>query len=274
MDPGKILIIDDEANIRRGLQTILAKDSHDVREASSAEEALTTLETFACEAAIVDIRLPGMTGDQLLPEIRARWPAISVVLLTGHGTLETAMTAVKEGAFDYLLKPTQAAEIRQTMKAALVTSRQAREQSHLFAAIRGSLERIDQLPGDALPADGPAIKGRANHSAAGVKINNNRYLTAGDLVIDLRGYQVRRGGEEVALTPSEFQLLAALASRAGEVINYVTLVRLSLEYEAEPWEAMELIKRHVFSLRQKIEPEPSSPRYILNVRGIGYRLAT
>jgi DNA-binding response OmpR family regulator len=65
----------------------------------------------------------------------------------------------------------------------------------------------------------------------------------------------------------------SLASRPGEAIDCVTLVQLTLEYEAEPWEAKEVIKRHVFALRQKIEPEPSSPRYILNVRGIGYRLA-
>jgi DNA-binding response OmpR family regulator len=69
-------------------------------------------------------------------------------------------------------------------------------------------------------------------------------------------------------------LLLTLAERAGEVVDYITLVQLSLDYQAEPWEAKELIKRHVFSLRQKIEPEPSAPRYILNVRGIGYRIAT
>ena len=57
------------------------------------------------------------------------------------------------------------------------------------------------------------------------------------------------------------------------MIDYISLVRLALDYEAESWEAKELIKRHVFALRRKIEPDPSSPQYILNVRGIGYRLA-
>ena len=63
-----------------------------------------------------------------------------------------------------------------------------------------------------------------------------------------------------------------LAARPGQVVDYVTLVQLALAYDAEPWEAKELIKRHVFSLRQKIEADPSSPQYILNVRGVGYRL--
>jgi DNA-binding response OmpR family regulator len=264
MEPGKILIVDDEANIRRGLRAVLVKDGHHVQEASSAEEALPILETFPCEAAIVDIRMPGMTGDQLLPEIRSRWPTISVILLTGHGTLETAMVAIKAGAFDYLLKPTQPDAIRQTVDAALAAARQASEEARLFAAIRGSMERLDQLPSSSQPSP----------STQDAKPDEERYLTAGDLVIDLRAYDVRRNNEPIALTPSEFQLLIALASQAGQVIDYVTLVRLSLDYDAEPWEAKELIKRHIFSLRKKIEPEPSSPRYILNVRGIGYRLAS
>jgi DNA-binding response OmpR family regulator len=264
MEPGKILIVDDEENIRRGLRAILVKDGHEVREASSAEKALPILETFACDAAIVDIRMPGMTGDQLLHEIRSRWPAISVILLTGHGTLETAMTAVKKGAFDYLLKPTQPEEIRQTVASALVAARQAREETHLIATIQGSLQRMGQLPAN----------NQMEPGATGSAADEGRYLTASDLVIDLNAHEVRRDGEPIALTPSEFSLLVALANRPGQVIDYVTLVRLSLDYEADPWEAKELIKRHVFSLRKKLEPEPSSPRYILNVRGIGYRLAT
>ena len=95
----------------------------------------------------------------------------------------------------------------------------------------------------------------------------------GDLHIDLQAYEVRKGAEVVSLTPSEFQLLVALANRPGEVIDYITLVRLALDYEAESWEAKELIKRHIFALRQKIEQDPSAPQLILNVRGVGYRLA-
>ncbi len=212
MQPGNILIVDDEANIRRGLRAILVKEGHQVREAGSAEEALPILQSFACEAAIVDIRMPGMTGEELLHEIRARWPAVSVILLTGHGTLETAMTAVKEGAFDYLLKPAQPGEIRQSVTSALAGARRAQEQAHLFATIRGSLARMGQLPeigspGNTVSANGLTQDGPADHP----EIDDGRYLTAGDLVIDLRGYEVRLAGEAVALTPSEFRLLAALA---------------------------------------------------------------
>jgi DNA-binding response OmpR family regulator len=261
MDPGKILIVDDETNIRTGLKAILTRDGHQVMDVGSAEEALPVLEAFPCEAAIVDIRMPGMSGVDLLHEIKARWPAVAVILLTGHGTLESAMQAVKEGAHDYLLKPAQPDAIRQAVVSALAASRVRREETFLFQSLRTSLERLEQLPAEpGQPAGGPGAR-------------SARTITAGDLHIDLAAYEVRRGDQLISLTPSEFQLLVSLASRPGEAIDYVTLVQLTLEYEAEPWEAKELIKRHVFALRQKIEPEPSSPRYILNVRGIGYRLA-
>jgi DNA-binding response OmpR family regulator len=264
MEAGKILIVDDETNIRRGLKAVLIKDGHDVKDVASAEEALHLLLSFSCEVAIVDIRMSGMSGVELLHEIKERWPIISVILLTGHGTLETAMTAVKEGAFDYLLKPSQPDEIRQTVFSAIAASRRQREEMQLFNSLRSSLQRMEELPASPSPTPDP----QSNEQV------EQRHIRVGDLQIDLPAHEVRLGGEIISLSPSEFQLLVVLAKRPGEVIDYVTLVKLALDYEAESWEAKELIKRHIFSLRQKMEPEPASPRYILNVRGIGYRLAS
>ncbi|MGB3714643.1 MAG: response regulator transcription factor [Candidatus Promineifilaceae bacterium] len=258
-DTGRILVVDDEANIRAGLRAILTRDGHEVKDAASGEEALPILEVFPCEVAIVDIRMPGMSGVELLHVIRTRRPYVSVVLLTGHGTLETAMAAIREGAHDYLLKPAQPDAIRATVASALATARREREQAQLMDSLRSGLQRLGELPAGPSPAPTPGYKRRA--------------IDVGDLHIDLQAYEVRRGAEPVSLTPSEFQLLVALASRPGEVIDYISLVRLALDYDAESWEAKELIKRHVFALRRKIEPDPSSPQYILNVRGIGYRLA-
>ena len=259
-EPGKILIVDDEANIRAGLKAILTKDGHRVKDVGGAEDALPVLETFPCEVAIVDIRMAGMSGIELLHEIRVRWPHISVIMLTGHGTLETAMTAVKEGAYDYLLKPSQPDAIRQTVAEALIATRRNREQNEMLESLRTSLERLGVLP-----ATTPTAVGT---------VADRRPIFIGDLKIDLQAHEVRRNNVPIPLTPSEFQLLVVLAVREGQVVDYVTLVQLTLDYEAEPWEAKELIKRHVFSLRKKIEPEPASPQYVLNVRGVGYRLAS
>jgi two-component system response regulator MtrA len=99
----------------------------------------------------------------------------------------------------------------------------------------------------------------------------SNHLTLGPLQIDLQAHEVRRDNQPISLTPTEYRLLVTLAERPGQALDYQTLVRLILDYEAELWEAKELIKRHVFTLRQKIEPDPAQPALILNVRGVGYR---
>ncbi len=259
-DIGRILIVDDEVNIRAGLRDVLVRDGHSVTEAGSGEEALKLLETLNFDVAIVDVRMPGMSGTELLEVIRLRWPHIAVIMLTGHGTLETAMVAVKAGAHDYLLKPARADAIRQALTTAIAASRRRKVEAQLLDSMRVGLKLLDSGHGEgAVEAPG---------------IDETRRLDVGDLHIDLRAHEVRRDGVPVGLSPTEFKLLVALATRPGEVIDYGKLVQDSMGYEAEPWEAKELIKRHVYALRHKIEANPAAPQYILNVRGIGYRLAS
>lgn len=260
---GNILIVDDEPNIRKGLRAILIRDGHEVHDVATGEQALEVLKTLAIEVAIVDIRMPGMSGTDLLAAIRARWPHLAVILLTGHGTLETAITAVKQGAHDYLIKPAQPDEIRAVVNQALAAARRRREENQLLDTMRGALQRLDGL-GDR--------REQATQAPATEALHGQNELTIGDLRIDLAAHEVLRGDEPLSLTPTEYKLLLVLARRQGEAIDYVTLTQLVLEYEAELWEAKELIKRHVFTLRQKIEPDPGQPVYVVNVRGVGYRL--
>ena len=91
--------------------------------------------------------------------------------------------------------------------------------------------------------------------------------------IDRGAHIVQCAGKVIDLTPSEYDVLLVLAERAGQVVDYVSLAKLGLGYDAEPWEAKELIKRHIYTLRQKLELDPAVPRYLVNVRAVGYRLA-
>ena len=195
--PGKILIVDDEPNIRKGLRAILTRDGHEVRDVATAEEALEEMETFVFEVAIIDIRMPGMSGTDLLARIRPRWPHLAVVLLTGHGTLETAITAVKEGAHDYLLKPAQPDEIRAVVDQGLAAARRKREETQLLDTMRSTLLRLDGLEGsEERPAQPP---------------EEQSGLTIGDLQIDLQAHEILLCNEPVSLTPTEYQLLLVLA---------------------------------------------------------------
>lgn len=99
-------------------------------------------------------------------------------------------------------------------------------------------------------------------------------LQLGDVLIDFQAHAVWRGGETIPLTPSEYKILIALAAHEGETMNYTALAQAGLGYEIDPAEAKELVKRHIFTLRQKIGPDFQTPRYILNVRGYGYRLVS
>jgi DNA-binding response OmpR family regulator len=257
--PGKVLLVDDETNIREGLKAILQKDGHDVRGVASADAALNLLSNYDAEAAVLDIRMPGMTGTELLSAIKAKRPHLAVVMLTGHGTLETAMTAVKEGAFDYLLKPAKPDALREVVMRALTATRRQREQAALLETLQVGLQRLQQLPATppfSRPTQSPMTD----------------LLKIGALIINRATYEVQYAGQPLSLTPTEYILLLALAEQAGAVTDYVTLTKVVLDYDAEPWEAKELIKRHIYTLRQKLEPQPDQPQFILNVRGVGYRL--
>jgi DNA-binding winged helix-turn-helix (wHTH) protein len=118
--------------------------------------------------------------------------------------------------------------------------------------------------------DTDASSASASDSVSG---SSNGRIRIKDLQINLATHEVFRSGKPVKLTLTEFNLLVAMATNDGDILDYLTLVRTVLGYEAEKAEAKELIKRHIYALRRKLEPTPGNSGYILNVRGVGYRMA-
>lgn len=260
--PGRILLVNDEINICSGLNAILARDGHEIRAVHSAEDALTSLTSATCEVAIVDVGLSGVKGDELIAILRSRWPHLAILLLTGQGTLESAMAAIRAGACDYLLKPAQPQQIRQAVWKALATMRERQHQVELLASLRTILAQIDHLHSQ--NQFEPALSTKPS--------SEPRRFLIDDIVVECQTHEIRRNGRVISLTPSEFSLLQILAANSGEVVDYVTLAQTTLGYTTEVWEAKELVKRHILTLRQKLEPNPDAPKYIVNIRGVGYRL--
>jgi DNA-binding response OmpR family regulator len=260
---GRILVVDDETNICSGLRTLLQRDGHSVHTVERGQDALGALEVLGCEVAIIDICLPDMSGVDLLRAARQRWPQMGALILTGRGALDTAVDAMREGAADYLLKPVQPANIREVVMRTLSNVRRRHEQDELLTWLRARLHQLDRLCGE--ESAGDAGKPCAHWPDA-------QALMVGELQIDRRNHEVRRGDATIPLTPSEMSLLTMLAQQPGEAVDYGALAQQALGYAAEPWEAKELVKRHIFTLHQKLEPQPAMPHYILNVRGVGYRL--
>ncbi len=100
-----ILVVDDEINIRGALVTIIEKKGHQVRGVATAEEGLAQLEGIPAELVITDLRMPGIGGMEFLRRLKATWPDTEVVVMTAYGSIDTAVEAMRCGAYDYLTKP-------------------------------------------------------------------------------------------------------------------------------------------------------------------------
>jgi DNA-binding NtrC family response regulator len=108
-DKARILVVDDEADMAESCVFLLRRAGHDAEAAGSADEALARLEHEAFDVVVTDLRMPGRTGLQLLAAIKQRDPDIEVLVITGFPEIQTAVAAIKTGAFDYLEKPFEAA---------------------------------------------------------------------------------------------------------------------------------------------------------------------
>ena len=122
--PINILIVDDERDFVEMLSLRLTDEGHRVRSAFSGQEALTILDETEegalpeTDVDILDIKMPGMDGIDTLKLIKTRHPVVEVILLTGHGAVDTAVMGLKSGAFDYLLKPADYDDLLAKLEAA------------------------------------------------------------------------------------------------------------------------------------------------------------
>ena len=109
---GRILVVEDDDCLRRVTQAQLQKCGHETAVSIDASEALTVLEKQAFDLVLTDLNLPGMSGLELLRRIRSEYPDVSVVIVTGYGTVESAVAAIKAGAYDYITKPVHPDELQ------------------------------------------------------------------------------------------------------------------------------------------------------------------
>ena len=150
---GTVLIVDDERTLARAVKAFLIESGYEAEVAPDAERALDLLETLRPDVVFSDLRLPGMSGVDLLRRIREFDPSIAVVIMTAYGTIEGAVEAVKLGAFDYLKKPVDLEELK------LLADR-AREHSHLQLELSYHRRRAaSEVPFSAVLGESPAVRG-------------------------------------------------------------------------------------------------------------------
>jgi two-component system KDP operon response regulator KdpE len=224
MSSGRVLVVDDEPQIRRALRTSLEAHGFEVALAEDGDDALVRIPTWSPDVVVLDLVMPGRDGLDVLRETRT-WSQVPIVVLSARGQERDKVLALDQGADDYLTKPFGIDE--------------------LLARIRAVMRRAGT------PASNPVI-------------------TVGPVVIDATRHVVERSGEEVHLTPTEFDLLHVLAANAGKVMTHRQLLeRVWGGYAAENAQQLRV---YIGYLRRKLEADPANPSLILTEPGIGYRL--
>ena len=143
----RILVVDDEDGIRRSLAGILSDEGFDTTAARDGEEALASIASAGLpDLVLLDIAMPGRDGVEILVELRERWPALPVVMMSGHGTVETAVRTTKHGAYDFIEKPLSIDKVLLTIQHALEQSRLTRENRTLRAQALRAHEIIGESP--------------------------------------------------------------------------------------------------------------------------------
>ena len=131
-----ILIIEDEIVLAKNMRTYLERNGYEVRCTESAEEGLAALEVFRPDVVLLDFNLPGIDGLQAMARIRAYDAAVRVIMVTGHGSVEIAVEAMKSGAVDFLTKPVALAKLR------LLIERATRKRTRLLPQAGQPGERL------------------------------------------------------------------------------------------------------------------------------------
>ena len=142
----RILVIDDEAGIRDSLRMILEYEGYDVVHAPGGVEGIALVEREAPEVVLLDVKMPGMDGLEALARIKAITDATPVIIISGHGTVSTAVEATKRGAFDFLEKPLATDRVLLTIRNALDQRRLADENRSLRRAVEVRHEMVGSSP--------------------------------------------------------------------------------------------------------------------------------
>lgn len=224
----KVLVVDDEAQIRKQLKLGLSGFGYEVYLAANGEEALIRAAQEQPDVVILDISLgTDMDGIEVCRRLR-EWTKTPVIMLSVHDEEKTKVLALNAGADDYLTKPFGMAELN--------------------ARIQAVRRRTLNEPGLDLKAE----------------------IRVGDLYINLVNRTVEVAGEEVHLTPKEYELLRLLATHPGKIMTHRAI--LSAVWGSEYGEMDHYVRVFVNQIRKKLRENPAQNiRYILNEPGVGYR---
>lgn len=225
----RILIVEDERAVARGLEYGLTREGFSVLKADNGQRALQVARSEDPHLILLDIRLPDISGFDVCRQLRAEGKRQPILMLTARDEELDKVLGLELGADDYVVKPYSLRELVSRIRALL-----RRAYGELAMTASGSM------------------------------------LTYGDLELDLDRLQVTRRGKPVDLTPIEFRLLRYLASNPGRPFSREQLIETIWGYESDIG-SDRTVDVHMRHLRQKLEDDPAYPRWLVTVRGVGYK---
>ncbi len=260
----RILIVDDEKAMRLSLSEIFSLRGAVVTAAGDGREAVELLGQHDFDLMLLDLKMPGMSGIQVLEVAQKLRPGTVVILLTAHATLDSAISALRRGTYDYLLKPCEPRMLIAAVERGLAKRNEFLRRQNLVGLME---QTVSALKTDAVaegaPAAPPPVSGQPEE-----------ILHAGPITVDRRKRIAMLDDEVLELSPTEFNVLAHFARNADCAISCSELVRESLGYQCSEHEARPVMRVHIHRLRQKIERDPADPKRLVTVRAAGYMLVT
>ncbi len=234
-----ILVVDDEPVARQSMTDILRLEGFAVNSVPNGQAAIEFVRTHPVELMIVDLRMPGMDGLEVVQVVNQISPETEIVLLTAFATTESAIQALRLRIHDYLLKPASPTQV--------------------IASVKKGLSRREAR-----------LKARGGNATTEVDEGNAEFNLKDGTYIDLSRRLIRKKDNVIHLTPAEGRLLRVLIENPGRVYSHRELVLLVQGYDTSQREAPEILRPLVSRLRHKIEPFPSLSDRIVSVRGTGY----
>ena len=230
-----VLIVEDSRPMQRTLQRLFESDTLQVQIAADGIAALEYFRKQLPAVVVLDLKLPGVSGKELCREFKSLAASVPIVVLSANSEVEDKVLLLELGADDYVTKPFSPKE--------------------LLARVRRAMRR--------------SVTVAKAYSPVTAKPVNHEILSFGDARIDFTSMEASRAGKTVTLTTQEFKLLKFLAASVGRVISREELLNEVWGYQNYP--STRTVDNHILRLRQKLEPDPADPRYLLTMHGAGYK---
>lgn len=265
-----ILLIDDDALVRRALGDLLKLEGFRVLTAENGKAGLKLVSERKIDLTILDLKLPDAEGIDVLVEIRKIAPQSHVIILTGHGSVQSAIEALHLKVDDYILKRPGTDELLASIRKSLESLPLPEDSEQRAARLpekpspRAQTGPQGQSP---LSIGEPALKNRPAGEGDG---KPTIYSSAEGIKIDLSRRTICWGEKVQNLTPAETRLMQVFLESGKAILGNRDLVRLAQGYDTKEWEAPDVIRPLISRLRNKLDRFPGGEAWIVNIRGSGY----